>query len=1123
MTKLDSKETMPLIVKDNHIEDLVIAFRNFYAKRTDKKFIIRDKNKISFYSKTLIQLITNVSKSNPITKNNLRNVGILLCIPSVEKIAAEFKTDLYESNALLLHSIAMSQTKLVDSLLKSPNIRRCFILERAAQEKALYLSVHTQNVEVFNMLIKFKSVMKLLMRGDNIELIMKAVACQEIFNKILFCEFKKWERSLSTGEPDSMNASLNFFNTLLNTFYIYNYLVFIKSNKEMLKIANMYSKHIVALKHDFYKNNHGETFDLKDTYLTNAIQIILDYLFACYICMNALGEKNIRLVHCFDNIKRHITVRVPYEADIYCASNVANNFFSIPSVLATFKHKIDLFMSSIDIEKYSKILALVESKEEGNEDLNQIAHNIIAYHINYLFQRLDDSNNPENNDVFNLTDHRMKSIAYMTLKHLIRVWSDSNNNLVLILKILKIPVISKIVAYNNKELLELAASKGICDLVKELLGNKTIININNSLYYAAQEGHYELVNDLLSHEAMLSSIKKYGYTLLGKAIIDQQRDVALKLLEFPEILDEAENKQEYEDYVVPCINSHRVRLDENRQDEKFYFDDESSIYIYYIVLRRLIRNFNYDPNLELISYLLAHDNINELVCSKIEELLYIALVLGNIDILDILLQLPNIQMDIDNIGTQLLCAAVDLNLIDFTIRLLQVQFIYDNADANANEALNLARQNNNFAIEALLLEVPAVLMRYAENLATSEINTHTAFIHDSATRSSKKLIAKYDVNDFKIEMINFKHLFEYKDILKESGNMLELKKLISNSMIIPLELLPSDELIESSIDDATNFLMKSEFVDAASNISLTDVFKSILVGISKFSDEDRKRNAYLMLISQIYQLGNEYARNEKACPAGFFNGIIYSQVSILSEEIVFDVQTIGVAAVSLNNLMRIHIKKIFDSGICATAQELENEMSNNSSSHGIEIMRVHIQDYFRLFGYEHPNDAIGMADEVVSQQCQKIYGCEPYKLFEKLPISCEVLFARQFIINKIKDFVCKVLQHGNFMDYEEFNFEIKAELKSDNMTQIALNIVRETIFKYPNLFGYLTSEGVKRANDTDLERKFSEVFNCETKNLFGAYQVDYKKIFSEYKNANLKSKEEQTEVLVAANRRSPRP
>ncbi len=395
-------------------------------------------------------------------------------------------------------------------------------------------------------------------------------------------------------------------------------------------------------------------------------------------------------------------------------------------------------------------------------------------------------------------------------------------------------------------------------------------------------------------------------------------------------------------------------------------------------------------------------------------------------VFDELWQIPEVRAAAavgNNEALFMACSNENLYIVN---KLLQQTSVWDNASAQNNRGINLAIINNNLALFNLFLANPNVLAHIADNnnevlqyardnnrhlmvekllkiksvlilavkpksIIYSNINTHNESIHKSVSQSAINLSRAYNKMKFTEQMYN---LDLYLNIEKNMYDIIaSIKKLRSeDTKHLTIDM---QEDIKLTIKNSLDYVKNSQDVEPVSKITLSRLLQLLLIGMNQL-DNEIKTNAHLQLCAQLYLLQTEYNQNNntKSCPSGFFNALVYSQQSTLSNEIDVKIQVLTNASNALQDKMRTFATTVLNDCDFLNVDAFENYIvKQTTKDECVKIIQSIVEDYHMVFDYKIEQKQSAQFDqEIIDKACVKLGVQNVELLFQQLPIDYAAIY-----------------------------------------------------------------------------------------------------------------------------------
>jgi hypothetical protein len=313
--------------------------------------------------------------------------------------------------------------------------------------------------------------------------------------------------------------------------------------------------------------------------------------------------------------------------------------------------------------------------------------------------------------------------------------------------------------------------------------------------------------------------------------------------------------------------------------------------------------------------------------------------------------------------------------------------LYNNQNVNNRNILEFINRHDEDAWqpENEWEDVPDHVFGQPETV--SQVNTHTASVHKSVSESILRLVEKYKVQDFTDSMVA-QVVVLLDDPRTEAALNLRLEASNEDGVVFP-EYAQIKALILAGI----SYIQAETYMDPVSQVTLQDLFKSILVGINSL-DAETKLEACLSLCEFIYLLKTEYVTT-KSCESGFVNGLVYSQQSTLPNEVNVVIQKMAFAGLALKYKIVNHAERVYNenSSKFNNAEDFTAAVMQLDFAQCLEIVRELVSDYHTLFGLEADVDCREIPVEVMEVYSLKLTGGPIKDLLESVPVDFAKLYA----------------------------------------------------------------------------------------------------------------------------------
>ncbi len=411
-------------------------------------------------------------------------------------------------------------------------------------------------------------------------------------------------------------------------------------------------------------------------------------------------------------------------------------------------------------------------------------------------------------------------------------------------------------------------------------------------------------------------------------------------------------------------------------------------------------------NIEIFNALWAIEEVRRAAAAQNNLAFINACCHGHIGIVNALLEIEDVRRAAAAQNNLAIKYAIRNNRLDiFNILLINPDVLAHIADHN-NDVLQEARWHGTREMVDRLLQIPAVLALQANPrpVIYSQVDTHTASVHASVSRSAKKLIAAYGAKSVDPKMYD---VSEYLNTEKNMQDIFDSILQLKPDAINGKELTQDEKIahIKKAIHAGLKYAMENDnFKDPTSDITIARLLQLLLIGINELSDVNIKTNAYVQLCAQLYLLQTEYKQEARSCPGGFFNALVYSQQSTLPNEINVIIQSLSNAAAALQNKMKRFASGVLKQGSISSAEELKQAILTHKKLGKVcgKIIRSIVKEYPEVFECE----AVASNNDL-KQACLKLTGHDAVeKLFEVLEIDYDDVYNLSFAkLTKLKLYI----------------------------------------------------------------------------------------------------------------------
>jgi hypothetical protein len=283
-----------------------------------------------------------------------------------------------------------------------------------------------------------------------------------------------------------------------------------------------------------------------------------------------------------------------------------------------------------------------------------------------------------------------------------------------------------------------------------------------------------------------------------------------------------------------------------------------------------------------------------------------------------------------------------------------------------------------------------------------EANTHAASIHKDASESATRLRRAFGAG------LNHEKLPDFELFFNNLELMQNLLRLVTAELKFD-EPVPNLEKLRTSIRKALSFaLAQKDFKDPVSQVSLGELIRLVLraINIEFNGDQTKRYDAYMQLCKALYLLQEEYANlgGGASCAPGFFNGILYSQLSTLPRYISIRIQDKTHAAAAMGDKITLKASELLRSEVFTNAAAFITrfEALVADPQFSIDLMRTIVTDFHLVFDYNSPETAAAACRDIatLNRHSQELCGCNADQIFTTFPPNLEQMYG-DFVRSKV--------------------------------------------------------------------------------------------------------------------------